>query len=458
MTSNTTKRPVETFVVAIAGQSAMPTSGTVSDSSTGNVNLANGQLAVVAMSQFGTVAPLTFMDATPTFTENASIAIYQGTSSSANVAGSTATYPLWVRPFEKTQDIDGRNNNIIVTKQDFRLASHNIWTIGVPSSSTTGEINVLDNTEYRLNIGFSSRRYDEFMSTGRQTANLPLSKTTPDFTALGTTAVLARDYIVSHFGYEINRNSNAFLQTNRFTGTDPVVAIAAGIALSGPSGAAAGTAISSITAGDSFAVFNYKGVLRSITITAEMLASLNTAATASGFTHIFTIDLANAGSATGGTATGLYIMALDSKLAYIDRIAEVKNRLFVGLPAGFDYTTVSNVERVGPDEGQGYSRPLDLWYQATAGQRKYTQRHVEDPVINFPSPIVDGQQYVIYQITHGTTHQIDPNNITYSPKKEVILIPRYSTGTTTNPLIALFDTALNTWLPTTGNPVIANIV
>jgi hypothetical protein len=62
---------------------------------------------------------------------------------------------------------------------------------------------------------------------------------------------------------------------NRFTGTDPVVAIAAGIALSGPSGAAAGTAISSITAGDSFAVFNYKGVLRSITITAENAGFVN---------------------------------------------------------------------------------------------------------------------------------------------------------------------------------------
>lgn len=457
MISNT-KRPVESFVVAIAGQSAMPTSGTVSDSATGNVNLANGQLGIATASQFGTVAPLTFMDATPTLAENAVISIYQGTSSSANVAGSTATYPLWVRPFEKTQDIDGRNNNILVTKQAFRLASHNIWSIGVPSSSTTGEINVLDETEYRLNIGFSSRRYDEFMSTGRQTANLPISKTTPDFTALGYTAVLSRDYIVTQFGYEINRNSNAFLQTNRFTGTDPVVAFAVGIALSGPGGAAAGTAISGIAAGDSFAVFNYKGVLRNITITEEMLASIVAAGTASGFTHLFTIDLANAGTATGGTATGLFIMALDSKIAYIDRIPEIKNRLFVGLPAGFDYSTVSNVERVQADEGQGYSRPLDLWYQATQGQRKYSQRHTEDPVINFPSPIVDGQQYLIYNILHGTTNQPDPTTLSYSPKREIVLIPRYSTGTTTNPLIALFDTALNTWLPTTGNPLIATIV
>lgn len=456
MTSNN-KRPVESFVVAIAGQSAMPTSGTVSDSATGNVNLANGQLGIVAASQFGTVAPLTFMDATPTLAENSAIAIYQGTSSSANVAGSTATYPLWVRPFEKTQDINGRNNSIIVTKQDFRLASHNIWTVGVPSSSTTGEINILDNTEYRLNIGFSSRRYDEFMSTGRQTANLTVATTTPNFTDLGTTDVLARDFITSKIGYEINRNSGAFLQTNRFSGNEPVVAFAAGIALSGPAGAAAGTAVAGLNAGDVFAVFSYKGILRNITLSAEMVASLKAAALASGFTHIFTIDLANAGSATGGTSTGLFIMALDSKVAFVDYIPEIKNRIFVATPSGFNYETVDVTERTKADEGQGYSRPLDLWYKATQGQRKYTQRHIEDPVANFPSPIVDGQQYLIYNILHGTEVYTDILTSTYAPKREIVLIPRYSTGTTTNPLIALFDTALNTWLPTTGNPLVQTI-
>lgn len=456
MTSNK-KRPVESFVVAIAGQSAMPTSGTVSDSSTGNVNLANGQLGIVAVSPFGTVAPLSFMDATPTLTENASIAIYQGTSSSANVGGSTATYPLWVRSLEKTQDINGRNNNIIVTKQAFRLASHNIWSVGVPSSSTTGEINVLDETEYRLSVGFSSRRYDEFMSTGRQTATLNVAVTTPNFTDLGMTAVLARDYITSKIGYEINRNSGAFLQTNRFSGNEPVVAFAAGIALSGPGGAAAGTAVSGLTAGDIFAVFSYKGILRNITLTEEMVAALKAAAIAASLTHIFTIDVADAGTATGGTATGLFIMALDSKVAFVDYIPEIKNRIFVATPSGFNYETVNVTERTFADEGQGYSRPLDLWYKATQGQRKYTQRHIEDPVANFPSPVVDGQTYVTYNIMHGNEVQNDILTSSYAPKREIVLIPRYSTGTTTNPLIALFDTALNSWLPTTGNPVIAEI-
>jgi len=98
-----------------------------------------------------------------------------------------------------------------------------------------------------------------------------------------------------NFGYEVNRNSSAFLSNNRYRGTSPVVAFAVGVANSGPAGAAAGTAISSLTAGTVFAVFTYKGIARSITLTQEMINSLTEAATDSAFTHVFTIDLANAG-------------------------------------------------------------------------------------------------------------------------------------------------------------------
>jgi len=452
------KRGVENFVVAKTTSTTIPVTGTLVDSSTGNVNLADGQLGIVAASSFGSVALNSFMDATPTLAENAVIAIYQGTSASANVVGSTAQYPLWVRSFAKTHDIDGRNNNILVTKQAFRLAAHNTWVVGVPSSSSTGAINVLDETEYRLNIGFRSRRVDIMMGTQVQSANLPISVVSPDFTALAATYPLPIDWIVTMFGYEINRNSSAFLAYNRYRGSSPVVALAVGIANSGPSGAAAGTAISGLTAGSTLAIFNYKGVVRSITLTAENLASINAAATASGFTHVFTIDTANAGTATGGTATGLFIMALDHNTSFVDRIPEVKVNLQVALPSGFDYETVSNVEAVRPDEGQGYGRVLDLWYQSTQGQRLYAQRHTEDPVINFPSPVDAAQNYVTYVIQHGTVDNPDIHSLVYSPKRDIILIPRYSSGTTAHPSIALLDTALNSWLPTTGNAAILNLV
>lgn len=452
------KRGVENFLVAKTSSTTIPVTGTLVDSSTGNVNLADGQLGIVSASSFGSVALNSFTDATPTITEAPVIALYQGTSSSANVVGSTAQYPLWVRSFEKSHDIDGRNNNVLVTKQAFRSAAHNVWVLGETSDSATGGINILDETEYRLNIGFRSRRYDELMATSVQSANLPISATTPDFTTLASTYTAPVDWIATKMGFEINRNSTAFMAYNRYRGSSPVIAIAVGIALSGPSGAAAGTAISSLTAGSTLPIFTYRGIVRSILLTDELLASIVAAGTASGFTHVFTIDMANAGTATGGTATGLFIVALDHNTTQIDRIPQVKVRLQVGLPAGFDTDLVSNIEAVKADEGQGYGRVLDLWYQTTQGQRKYTQRHTEDPVINFPSPVDTTQKYVTYVIQHGNISNPDIHSLVYAPKRDIVLIPRYSTGTTPHPSIALLDTALNSWLASSGNANVLNLV
>lgn len=443
------KRATESFIVAKQGASTIPVTGTISNSSTGNVNLTEGQLGFISQSSFGTVALNSFMGATPTITESPKIAIYQGTSASANINGATATYPLFVRPFEKTNDLDGVNSKIFVTKQIFRLAANNIWTLGTISSTATGEINVLDETEYRMYITFNSRNMDEMNNGVYQNGGLRVSITTPDFTTLGTSAVLARDWIVTKLGYEINRNSSAFSLSQKYRGTDPVVAIAVGITT--------GTAISGITAGDSFAVFTYNGVDRSITIDAELLASIVAAGTASGFTHLQKIVLSEAGTTGSGTATGLFLIGMDRTLSYVDRIPEKKVRLRVGLNAGFDYSTVRLVEDNRADEGQGYSRQLEILYQNTAGQRKFAQRHVEDPVVAFPSPIVDGVQYHIYNINHGRSEQISVAGVSFSPYREIICIPRYSTGTTTNPAIALFDTALNSWLTSSANPVIATI-
>ena len=443
--TNSQKRGVETFVVNRATQTLMPSGGTtLSNSSTGNVNLSNGQLGIVSMSPYGTVALNNFVDDTPTFAEAPVIAIYQGTEYSQNVVGSTATYPLWVRPFEKTQDIDGRNNNIIVTKQVYAAGSHNTWVVGNISGATTGAINVVDGeeTEYRLNIGFRSRRYDEMMATQVQTANLTVGVTTPKW-AIGTADDLQRDYIVTHLGYQVNRNSKAFLSSSRYRNTAHVVAFAVG------TDATAGTTVASLTAGTALAVFNYKGIVRSITLTQEMVTSLQTAATNSNFTRIYTIDLANAGTTTGGTVTGLFLMALDHTPVYEDYIPQVKVALQVGLPSGFDVNTVQNKSYVNASEGQGYGRQLDLWYKNTAGQRKYSQKHDSNPIIEFPSPVDKTITYSTYIIHHGTTSNPDINSIIYAPKREVVLIP---TSNTT--LIGLFETALDSWLSSTGNPAI----
>jgi len=448
------KRATESFIVNIAGQTTMPITGTLVDSSTSNVNLANGQLGIISMSNYGSVAPWSFTDATPIFTESPIIGIVQGTEHSANLATATTKYPLWPRPYEITAAIDGRHNNVLVTKQAFRLASHNIWVIGQPDGTGLGEIVAADETEFSIGINYTGRRIEENFSK-EQGASLSVSKVTPNFTALSTAEPV--DWIVQHLAYEINRSSYIFNLPSRYKGTDPVIAFVLASEDSGPGATAAGVEISALTAGTQVGVFTYDGITRNITLTAEMLASIQAAAVASGFEWILTGNLASAGTATGGTGFGIMVVALDSLTSFIDFIPQIKNRIRVSLKRGFDYASVYNTEEVFSDEGQGYGRVLDLLYRATQGQRKYTQLHVEDPYINFASPIVADQQYVIYNIRHGRTEQVDTFNAVHAPYREIICIPRYSTGTTTNPLIATMDTALNSWLGATANPSILTL-
>lgn len=439
MNNTTGRRRTESFIVNLAGATTMPTSGTIYNSSTGNVNLTNGQLGIVAVSPFGTVAHNTFTDATPTVAEAPIIQIVQGTPYSAALATSNVAYPLWPRPYEATSPIDGRNQNLLVTEQAFRSGKHNVWVVGEPSATTTGQINELDETEYAIHIAYQGRRI-EYQYSLEQAASTTVAVTTPNFTALSTTSPI--DWIVQKLGYEINRASYYFQIGARWRGTDPVVAFAVSDDATG------GQEIAALTAGATVDVFVYQGVTRTLTLTAEMLASLQAAATASGFTHINEIDLSTAGTSD---ATGLFIMALDSVQAYVDHVVEIKNSLRVGLTRGFDYSTVTLTNAVAADEGQGYARQLELLYQRTAGQRKYAQRHTEDPVIAFASPIVAGQEYNVFNLLHGRTEQFGHSSTDHQPFREVVAIPRYSTGTTTNPLLATFRTAINAYLASTGS-------
>jgi hypothetical protein len=440
----TGRRRTESFIVNLAGASTIPVTGTLNDSSTGNVNLTNGQLGIIAVSPYGSIAMNAFTDATPTVAEAPIIQIVQGTPYSQSVATSNVAYPLWVRPFEATAPIDGRNQNLLVTKQAYRDGKNNVWVLGEPSATTTGQINVLDETSYALHIAFQGRRIEGQYSL-EQAASLTVEIETPNFTALSATYTEPIDWITQKIGYEINRSSQHFQLGARFQGNDPVIALAVS------DDDTAGQEIAALTVGASVSVFKYQSVTRSLILTKELLDSIQAAATASGFTHIYEIDLSTAGTASAPLVTGLFVIGLDARTAYSDAIPEIKTSLRLGLRRGFNPSTVTLTNTVSADEGQGYARQLELLYAATAGQRKYAQKHTEDPVVKFDSPIVTGQTYHIYNVLHGVTSQIGHSNTDHVPFREIIAIPRYSTGTTTNPVIATFETAINAYLASSGS-------
>lgn len=430
----TTARRVENFLVAKQGQTAIPTSGNLYTPS-----LNDGQLAFVSSSMFGSVGLNVFTDATPTITEAPVISIAQGTADSATSQTATATYPLSVRPYEISKQIDGRRE-VRVTKQVYRAPSFSVWGLTDP--------NVISNSTYMLEVAFKGRRQEEMYSLQEQ-SSLNVGFDTPDFspTGLNYATAQAQAWILNTVTYNINRNSKALTPGSRFASQAPVVAFK--INTAGGSGVEIGGG-SPLAAGDSVPVITTPQGTKNFVFTADQATSIKNAALAVAGGVIadltWTIEPATYTADQDDANDYVLVMALDETQVYVDYVPQVKVRLRLGLRTGFDLTLTSLTELGYADEGQGLGRVLDLMYKATEGQRKYTNRHTEDPVINYPSPVDTSLVYVTYTIHHSNVTETDMFTQLLRPAKEIVLIPAYSTGTTTNPYLATFEGVLNNWL------------
>lgn len=442
--SKSVKRPVESFLVALAAQTTMPTSGTLSDSSNFDVNLNNGQLGLFSAGIFGSVAMNTSLGATPTMAQAPEIRIVQGTPHSAGTSTLNATHPLTIRPFETSSIIDGRNP-VTVTKQLYVAPKSDVVQIG-DAVGEAGAVNILDETTYEIAVGFRGRRIMEYFST-EEAAYLRAKVTSPDFTTLGYTDTQATSWILNYLGWEINKNSTAFKVYPTRPNHAPVVALL--IDPAGNSGVPFydGGAIAS---GDVIPVVTTSAGNRNITLTADTAASLIAAAVA-GFGDsidnvtwsIVPIDLS---AATTNEGQILLLLSLDDNLVFVDDVPQVKNYLEVSLPQGFDIATVINTKQNQGTEGEGTSRQLDLLYKATQGQRKYNLDHEMFPIPTHTSPILDGETYNVYNIQHSNFRNVDVINTIASPFRDIVCIP--SSNTT---LVTAFDAALNAWLGSTAN-------
>lgn len=456
------KRAVETFLVAKgSGDSAAlyntAGSGNSLTNGSGNIVLSDGQLGFFDGSGMGTNTLHDATDVNPTIAESPVIYIAQGTASSADVAAAqaAASFPLPARPYERSGDFKS-THRFLATKQLYAAPTHSTWVIG----GSGGAIVPYDNTEYQMRIAYRGRRMDEFYNP-EGTNHFNPHFVTPNYTSLGTAQPL--DHLVQNLAWNINRNSK-ILQVNRtrFKGNEPVVALAistnddgSGVNIGGN-----GAAETPIAAGDVIPVVNTNFGVRNITLTEAQATSIkNAAVAASGDAianvtwHILTIDLSNAGTATGGTADVIMLLALDADLAYVDRIPQVKTRLDVGLTMGFDYNTVYHEEVEEAYEGTGSGRVWNILYENTHGQRKHMLRQRKDwPFTEYASPVDTAATYVSYQIENVEANQIDTSNLSESPQKTTVLIP--SSETT---LITAFDTALNSWLASAGQPSIITV-
>ena len=257
----------------------------------------------------------------------------------------------------------------------------------------------------------------------------------------------AQGWILNNVAYNVNRNSKALTPGARFAQQAPVVAFS--ILKAGGSGVAIGGG-DPIAAGDAVPVITTPQGTKSFTFTDDQATAVKNAALAiaGGVIADLTWTIVPATYTASLTATNdaIIFMALDETQVYVDYVPQVKVRLGVGLRTGFDITQTTLTQTGYADEGQGQGRVLDLMYKATEGQRKYANRHTEDPVITFPSPVDTALVYTTYTIHHSNVTETDMFNQLIRPAKEIVLIPQYSTGTTTNPYLATFESVLNNWL------------
>lgn len=431
-----TKRPVESFVVAKAS-TTFKASGALNDNTTGNVNLVDGQIGLASTRALGSAAAYTFLASNTTIDVAPVVAFFQGNANSASVNTAQVAYPLAVRAYEKSSDIDGRSGTILATYQAYRDGQNNIVSIG-DLAAGANPINALSQTEYLVSVAFASRRHTERF--GYQQKNISTySIITPDFEDAGGNPLIDEpiDYIVHNLGFVINRNSFAINIQGRFAAKDPIVALAVG--------ESGGTAIAGLSVGSTIPVMTTSLGTRSITVTKPILDALTAASAALAFTHIHTIDLTTAGTTDATVSSGLWLLAMDERLAYVDYIPQRRVNLEVGLTSGFASTVkLSTLSK--PDEGQGDARTLELLYKATQGQRKYNLRHTEDPIIEYPSPFVANATYSVFTIHHGFNTNVDTFNVVHSPLKEIICIP---SGEST--MITACTNTLNSWLASGDN-------
>jgi len=432
---NNNKRPVETFLVASGNAALYNTAGSgnsINNLSTGAVRLANGQLGIFSASSFGSVGLNIATDATPTVTEAPVIYIAQGTADSANPAQAHANrvFPLFARPFERSQDIDAEGR-IIATYQAYAAPTNAVWVVGDTGALATGGIVVLDETEYALTIAYRGRIMDEYYNSQATASYLP-NFVTPNYTTLGTAEPL--DHLVQNLVWSINRNSR--ILGYKDGGVEPVIALA--LDLTGT----VGTDVSAATAGDFLPIVTTNLGIKGITLDANMIATL-TAALPSGAT-VVNVNLSTAG--TADAAQAFAIVALDRNLSYEDRVPQVKIDIELGLRSGFDFATTQYARTSRAFEGEGVGRTLALVYEATHGQRKYTLRHTEDPYINFPNPVSTTGSYNVINILNYSTSSIGSLSQTEGVQRTMVLVPTADSTTQTQ-----FSNALSSWLVSAGS-------
>lgn len=377
----------------------------------GEVMLETGQLGIYGASSMAAI------DATSTVATDSSIVIAVKRDESAD------SVSLPAKPFEISSPISAQNG-IVFTGTAYTSPLNNVIAVG--AGGGTGVITALDKTVYRITVAYNGRRTD--MLNGRNTPASYMEFTTPDYTTLALNAVNARDHLLQGIAFSGLVDSVAY----KATGNEAVP-----IAIDTAGTVGTGVLISSLTAGQTITLGkNSAGELFNLKLSESVVASLKAtlaSATPAGpipaTAEIILVDKTLMGTGASNVDMILIVATDQAKAAY-DKITETKTRIKVGLSKGF-LGTNSNLELIKPLEGEGLGRNWRIYYESTAGLRRFDSSELsglDGGSIHYATPVSASGKYSVYTIMHADVAAASNGVIAESPLVSILLVETADTA------------------------------
>lgn len=318
--------------------------------------------------------------------------------------------PLYNYPLIESHWIDASCiNGIQIQAVAAALPTNNLHLVGASNVATSGLIPILDEFTYKIQTSGHGDRTDWYNSV----YNTPTTfgyYTTPDLSATTLTDIQKRDLIIE----SLIANYNTKTQSMSFgicIESDASAVVAANnevlISSLGDGTIAIGTSV--------IIGYNCEGDAVRFIMDAsyqETFRLLDVALTAAGFATAklvpyLTPDTANlpAGVAVAGTTKTVdhfAVVSIDEGLGYHDYRMATKRRLTVGLAAGFDGTTKTEV--VVASEGQGQAHQIAIAYNDVNGYEEVSRPKAYQAYhVAFPNEVLKDAMYDYFVIEHCST-------------------------------------------------------
>lgn len=459
------KARVEEFIIPRAGTAVQSAATDLYNSTTDNYNLPVGGFGIFTENSSATSSIPETVNGTPTISNTSYLEFILRRDQSQD------SNPLPPRELEMSGKIYP-NCQLRAVGTAASLKNNSAWTIGAVKTAADA-VNVLDETEYVVNVAGHGRRIDQQFN---KTTPLQMGRfTTPDYfsSSIYTTTEQQRDHLLHNLAYDFNRQS-------------PIMAVAICIdsqATTTPSAANNVITVAQAAAlnvGDNIVIgFNDDGqpvrlevdqdLIQTFTLLVASLPSgtgteqiipyaRNTSANTSVVGRLI------AGGQSAGTVDAevdtLMFISLDERDAYYQEDPATKRRITVGLDGGFS-TAVNNTNHFGPSEGSGYARELKQWYEDTQEHRIYngTVKDWQMEQVRYGNEIVTGGIYDYFIIDYCYNRFTAMAAPSISPRRLIIPIletENYDsfagyTGSV-NPHKAYVEDALNNWVGSTAYP------